>query len=145
MMVEKPRGGPAPAVGFELEVGVGVVLHDVDEREAFAGGDVVFDDLDAAPVRDFITAGGYDGELEFAVFPVMRGEQLGGAFHVPRWASALEPAEHEGVRAFVQHEVAAVVAARLIVEPDLRADGVAGGEVGEAVCVETDGGEAAFV
>ena len=88
------------------------------------GRDRVADQLDPAQHRHF--ARGSRGMMSqrrarpVALVEPMRAQQLGHAFHVPARPAAAEKRRHEGVRPFVQQQVAAIVGRRLIVQPQTR-------------------------
>jgi hypothetical protein len=131
MVIEKPSGGPTPGVSFDLQMCPRVIFHDIEERPPFSGSFIVLDHLDAAPVENLFAIGGHDGEGQLAILPAMRRQQFRHAFHIPGGAGAPEPTKHEGVRPFVQEQMASIVGAGLFIDPDLRANVVAIGKLGK--------------
>src|SRR5262245_54100852 len=136
MLVKKRRSRPAPAVRLGAEMGATVVLHDANKWHSTAGGEFVLDDLHAAPVGHFVFRTGAMGERQLALLPAVSAEQLRHPLHVPRWPGPAEPAIHERVCPLVEQEMPAVIVARLVVKPELRALRKAVRKWGQAVVIQ---------
>ena len=96
-------------------------------------GDRILDQAHASEKRHFVPAGGEVVQRQSPVLPAMGAHQLGHSFHVPRRPARPQDRPHEAVRPLVQVEVAAVIVAPLLVEPQLVVARESVGESGQIV------------
>ena len=117
MAIQQRDRRPTPGVRLGLAVRRRRELDHRLQRQRPVLGHGVLNDADSAPLGHFLAVLGHVAERQPAVMPAVRAQVFRHALHVPRRAATAQHREHESVRSLVQQQMAAIVVAGLLVDP----------------------------